>query len=83
MNNETKYKHTSYIYNGVASHWEAFDGDYTAENVYFNNDFIVTEDIGTVTVDKSEGSTTLEASGKNLKELLSGLFAQEKNPTTH
>ena len=48
-----KYKHTSYIYNGSSDVWEAFDGDYSAENVYFNNDFIVTENIGTISLDKN------------------------------
>lgn len=56
------------------------DGNYSAENVYFDSDFTVTEKIGTVQT-LTNGSATLEAKGKNVKELLAGLFAAPKNPT--
>jgi hypothetical protein len=55
------------------------DGNYNAENVYFKNDFIFTEPVGTVNIPES-GSTTVAAAGKNIKEFLSSLFAQEENP---
>lgn len=72
-----KYQHTGYIFNG--SDWVALDGNYSAENIYFDEDFIFTEDIGTITIPES-GSVTVSASGKNLKEFLSTLFAKEENP---
>lgn len=73
---EGKYQHTAYVYDG--SQWAAMDGNYNAENVYFTEDFIFTEDLGTVNV--SNGSTTVSAAGKNLKEFLSSIFAKEENP---
>ena len=73
-----KYQHTAYVYNGSA--WVAMDGNYNAENVYFDEDFIFTKALGTVTI-PSSGSTTVSAAGKNIKEFLAGLFAAEQNPT--
>ena len=72
-----KYTHTAYVYNG--ENWVAMDGNYTADNVYFKNDFIFTEPVGTVTIPAS-GNTTVSAVGKNIKEFLSNLFAQEELP---
>lgn len=73
-----KYEYTAFVYNGTA--WAAMDGNYSAENVYFNSDFTFTEKVGTVTIPTS-GSTTVAAAGKNVKEFLAGLFAAPKNPT--
>lgn len=61
--------------------WVALDGNYNASNVYFDSDFTFTKDVGTVVIPTS-GSKTVEATGKNLKEFLSGLFAAEEYPTT-
>jgi hypothetical protein len=74
-----KYQHTAYVYNGSA--WVAMDGNYNAENVYFDEDFIFTEAIGTVEIPTS-GNTTIKAKGKNIKEFLASIFAQEVNPET-
>lgn len=76
---EGKYQHTAYVYDG--SNWTAMDGNYSAENVYFTEDFVFTEDIGTVNV--TGGSTTVSATGKNLKEFFSSIFAKEANPTVN
>lgn len=76
---EGKYSHTAYVYNGSA--WVAMDGNYDASNVYFDSDLIATSAIGTVTI-PSSGSATIEAAGKSLKQVLSAILAQEKNPTT-
>lgn len=75
---EGKYQHTAYVYDGLE--WTAMDGNYNAENVYFDEDFIFTKALGTVTI-PSSGSTTVKAAGKNLKEFFAGLFAAEQNPT--
>ena len=74
-NNE--YEHTAYVYDG--SHWIAMDGNYSAENVYFKNNFIFTENIGTVKVPES-GSVEVEAAGMNIKEFFNKLFSEVKNP---
>lgn len=55
------------------------DGNYSAENVYFSNDFIFTENVGTVEIPES-GSITVEAEGLNVKQFLSSIFAKEKEP---
>ena len=41
-----KWQYTSYVYNGSA--WEAMDGNYDAENVYFSDDILVTTKVGTI-----------------------------------
>jgi hypothetical protein len=59
--------------------WVAFDGNYSASSVYFDDDFTFTKSVGTVTV--STGSNKkVAAAGKNLKEFFSTLFATEINP---
>lgn len=73
-----KYSHTAYVYNGMA--WVAMDGNYNAENVYFDEDFTFTTKIGTVQT-LTNGSATKAAAGKNIKEFLASLFAAEANPT--
>ena len=73
-----KYQHTAYVYDGKA--WVAMDGNYNAENVYFDEDFIFTKAIGTVVI-PSSGSTIVTAAGKNLKEFFADLFAAEQDPT--
>ncbi len=71
--------YTSYVYDG--ERWAAMDGNYSAKNVFFDEDFTFTKNIGTVTI-PSSGSTTMSAKGKNLSEFFSALFAEENlNPT--
>lgn len=74
----TKISKTAYVYDGGA--WKALDGNYDAENVYFDADLIATAPIGVITI-PSSGSTTISAEGKNVKQVLSSILAQEKNPT--
>ena len=74
---EDKYSFTAYTYDG--ENWCAMDGNYNAENIYFDKDFVVTEAIGTIK-DLPNGQATLAANGKNLKEVLAALFAKEQNP---
>ena len=75
---EDKYSFTAYTYDGT--NWCAMDGNYNAENIYFDKNFTVTEAIGTIK-DLLYGQATLEAAGKNLKEVLAALLAKEQNPT--
>ena len=75
---EDKYSFTAYTYDGT--NWCAMDGNYNAENIYFDKNFTVTEAIGTIK-DLPNGQATLEAAGKNLKQVLTALFAKEQNPT--
>ncbi len=71
-----KVELTAYVYDTTASDWVAMDGNYDAKNIYFADDLVFTKEVGTVTIPDS-GSQTYEAAGKNLYEVLSGIFAQE------
>lgn len=73
-----KYQHTSYVYDGMK--WCAMDGNYSAETVYFNTDFVFTENLGTVKIPEGRGSVVVSAAGKNAKEFFEGLFAADKEP---
>lgn len=75
---EDTYQHTAYVYSD--NEWHAMDGNYSAETIYFNNDFIFTKDLGAIEVPEDTGNITVEAKGKNLKEFLSSVFAKEENP---
>lgn len=72
-----KKSYTAYVYDGV---WKAMDGNYNAENVYFDKDLTYTANIGVKTVPAS-GSGTIAAEGKNIKEVLASILAEEKNPS--
>ena len=75
---DDKISYTAYIYNGSA--WGAADGNYNAENVYFGSDLTITAPIGVQTI-PSSGSKTLDTTGKNVKQVLDMIMAEEKNPT--
>ena len=78
MIDEVKKSYTAYIYDG--ENWKAMDGNYRADNVYFDEDLTYTANIGVLTV-PSTGSGTIQASGKNVKDVLAGILAKEKNPS--
>ena len=73
-----KWQHTAYVYNGAS--WVAMDGNYNAENVYFDEDLITTFEIGNIKLTNGQG--TIQAAGKNLKEVFNTIFVKEKNPST-
>ena len=75
---DDKISYTAYIYNGSA--WGATDGNYNAENVYFGSDLTITAPIGVQTI-PSSGSKTLDTTGKNVKQVLDMIMAEEKNPS--
>lgn len=56
------------------------DGNYDADNVYFDEDILVTTPIGTIQT-LTDGKATLAAKGKSLSAVLSSLMAERKNPT--
>lgn len=76
---EQKYQYTAYRFNG--ENWVACDGNYSASNVYFDEDFTFTKPVGTVTI-PSSGNKVVDAKGKNIKEFFSKIFAEEVFPTT-
>lgn len=74
---DDKYSYTSFVYDG--SNWAAMDGNYSADNVYFDSDLTVTAPIGVITIPES-GSTKIEAVGKNLSSVLASILAAPKAP---
>lgn len=71
----TKYSYTAYVYSEDVNNWVAMDGNYSASNVYFDDDFVYTEQIGTLS--KPTGSATFNTKGKSLKETFASLLAKE------
>lgn len=76
IGSSNKYEYTAYIHNGT--NWEAMDGNYNAENVYFAEDLITTSEIGNVSL--NNGNAIINAAGKNLKDVWNSIFVKEKNP---
>ena len=71
-----KTSYTAYVYDGE---WKAMDGNYRADNVYFDDDITYTVAFGTLA--KPAGSAKFSAKGKNVEQVLSALMAQEANPS--
>lgn len=71
-----KTSYTAYVYDGT---WKAMDGNYRADNVYFDDDITYTVAIGTLS--KPSGSAKFNAKGKSVEQVLSSLMAQEANPS--
>lgn len=74
-----KYEYTAYHY--ADNTWKAMDGNYNASNVYFDENLTYTANIGVLTV-PSSGSGTIAAQGKSLEDVMKGILAKEKNPST-
>ena len=72
-----KRSYTAYVYNG--ENWAACDGNYSADNVYFDEDLTYTVQFGTLA--KPSGSAKFAATGKNVTQVLSALMAKEANPS--
>lgn len=75
---EGKFQHTAYIYDGT---WKAMDGNYNANNVYFDTDLVTTSAVGNITL--TNGQATIPAQGKSLKQLFDTIFVKEANPTVN
>lgn len=77
---DSKYSYTAYVYDASLSSWKAMDGNYSAENVYFEDDITLAGDYTAVgNVKLSDG--TLSAAGKSVKTLMDNIFTKELNPT--
>lgn len=72
-----KISHTAYVYNGT--NWAACDGNYRADNVYFDDDITYTVGIGTLA--QPSGSAKFAVKGKNVEQVFASLMAQEANPS--
>ena len=71
-----KKSYKAYIHNGTA--FTAMDGNYSADNVYFDEDLTYTVQFGTLA--KPAGSAKFSAKGKNVSQVFASLMAQEANP---
>lgn len=71
-----KVSYTAYVYDGE---WKAMDGNYSADNVYFDEDITYTVAFGTLA--KPSGSAKFAATGKNVTQVFSSLMAQEAAPS--
>lgn len=69
--------YTAYIHDGTA--FRAMDGNYSADNVYFDEDLTYTVQFGTLA--KPSGSAKFSAKGKNVSQVFASLMAQEANPS--
>lgn len=69
--------YTAYVYND--SKWQAMNGNYNANNVYFDKDLFTTKEIGYITLEN--GSANIPSTGKNLTETWEQIFVKEQNPT--
>lgn len=76
---EGKESYTAYIHDGTG--FKAMDGNYSAENVYFDKDLKLTEAFGRYKPDAS-GSVEVPSTGKSVYSLIDDAFSQSKNPTT-
>ena len=70
---DDKVSHTAYIHNGSA--WAAMDGNYSANNVYLNEDVTVTTQTGELKV-----NAVVEA-GTSLQDMLVQMLSQSKDPS--
>ena len=73
---EDKFEYTAYVY---ANGWKAMDGNYNAENVYFDQDLVTTAAVGNIKL--TNGQAIIDAKGKNLKQVFDAIFLKESNPT--
>lgn len=69
--------YTAYVYND--SKWQAMNGNYNANNVYFDKDLFTTKEIGYITLEN--GSAHIPSTGKNLTDTWEEIFVKEQNPT--
>ena len=74
-----KKSYTAYIHNGTA--FTAMDGNYRADNVYFDKNLKLTEAFGRYEPDAS-GSVEVPSTGQSVYSLIEDAFSQSKNPTT-
>lgn len=68
-----KYSYTAYVY--TEQGWAAMDGNYNAENVYFDENILITTAVGNIGLTNGQG--TIPAAGKNIKQVFEALWAKE------
>ena len=74
-----QYQYTSYVYGETSSGnaWKAMDGNYSAENVYFDEDLTYTVNIGTFNdISSSKKSGKIKSAGKSLESVMKSIIAK-------
>ena len=74
-----KYSYTGYVYDGTS--WAAMDGNYSAENVYFPDDFTITQSVGNFETSNNT-PISVPVTGKNIKQVFETLWATEDTELT-
>ena len=74
-----KYSYTAYVFD--AGNWKAMDGNYDASNVYFSENFTITQNVGNYT---TSNNTPVEVpvTGKNIIQAFETLWATEDTDLT-
>ena len=72
---DNKYQHTAYVYNAEIQAWVAMDGNYSAVNVYTNEDIQVTTKVGELAANTTVGA------GTSVADLLVRILSQSKDPS--
>lgn len=67
------YQYTAYVFDGT--NWKAMDGNYSAENVYFDEDLTYTANIGVLSLG-SKKSDKLQSAGKSLEAVMKSILAK-------
>lgn len=74
-----KNEYTAYVWQQrigeTEAHWEAMNGNYNAENVYFDEDIVITTQVGNINLTNGQGK--IPAQGKNLKQIFESLWTKE------
>jgi hypothetical protein len=78
---------TAYIYDKTLNQgtgaWAALDGNYSATNVYFDEDLVITDPIGVVSqeeINEGKGFVKIAAEGVSVQTFFSSLMAKIKDP---
>ena len=72
-----KFQHAAYVWNGTA--WEAMDGTYNADSVYFKDDYVFVGDYDRVgNIKKND---TYKTAGKSVQEVMMKVFTKELSST--
>lgn len=72
-------KKLSFVFDG--EDWVALDQNYDAEEVFFGKDITITTAVGNITL--TNGSGTIPAKGKNMKQVFEAMFTKETAPSEY
>lgn len=74
-----KVAHTAYVYDGEK--WAAMDGNYRADNVYFDSDLTYTASVGALKLASGKNSDVYAAKGQSLETVIRRIMAETIPPS--